>query len=57
MSEYRFVEQPFLTQLQALGWDVINQGEGIPTDPAASHRTEFREVVLMYDYKQSINMP
>ena len=35
MSEYRFVEKPFLTQLQALGWEVIDQGEGIPKDPAA----------------------
>lgn len=46
MSEYRFVEQPFLTQLTALGWEVIDQGEGIPKDPAASHRADFREVVL-----------
>jgi len=36
MSEYRFVEEPFLSQLAALGWDIIDQGEGIPRDPAAS---------------------
>ena len=38
MSEYCFVEKPFLTQLQALGWEVIDQGEGIPKDPMSSHR-------------------
>ncbi|MCI0507108.1 MAG: hypothetical protein L0Z73_13505 [Gammaproteobacteria bacterium] len=27
MSEYRFAEKPFLTQLEALGWEVIDQGE------------------------------
>lgn len=26
MSEYRFVERPFLTQLEALGWTVVDQG-------------------------------
>lgn len=55
MSEYRFVEQPFLTQLTALGWEVIDQGEGIPKDPAVSHRTDFREVVLKDIFKQSVS--
>lgn len=30
MSEYKFVEEPFLDQLHDLGWKVIDQGEGIP---------------------------
>ena len=55
MSEYRFVEKPFLTQLQALGWEVIDQGEGIPKDPATSHRTDFREIVLKEVFKQNIS--
>ena len=46
MSEYLFVEKPFLDQLAALGWDVIDQGTGIPTDPTKSLRTSFREVIL-----------
>jgi type I restriction enzyme R subunit len=54
MSEYRFVEKPFLIQLHALGWEVIDQGEGIPKDPAVSHRSDFREVVLKEVFKQSI---
>ena len=47
MSEYHFVEKPFLDQLRALGWQVIDQGHGaIPSDPAASLRTSFRQLVL-----------
>ena len=35
MSEYFHVEKPFLDQLAALGWKVIDQGQGfIPSDPA-----------------------
>lgn len=55
MSEYNFVEKPFLTQLKALGWKVIDQGEGIPKDPTVSHRTDFREVALKETFKQSVS--
>ena len=41
MSEYTEVEQPFLQQLQALGWDVIDQGQDIPSDPSKSLRPDF----------------
>ncbi|QYK47939.1 MAG: type I restriction endonuclease subunit R [Phycisphaeraceae bacterium] len=50
MSEYRYVERPFLDQLAALGWVVIDQGEGVPIDPAASLRTDFREVVIKGEF-------
>ena len=33
MSDYRYTEKPFLTQLQALGWAVTDQGAGIPARP------------------------
>ena len=46
MSEYKFVEKPFLDQLHQLGWDTIDQGQTFPTDPAPSLRTSFREVFL-----------
>jgi type I restriction enzyme R subunit len=46
MSEYKFVEKPFLDQLYQLGWDIIDQGQTYPTDPAVSLRTSFREVFL-----------
>ncbi|MFW2372640.1 MAG: type I restriction endonuclease, partial [Gammaproteobacteria bacterium] len=55
MSEYIFVEKPFLDQLEALGWEVIDLGEGIPGDPASSHRDDFREVVLKNIFKTSVS--
>ncbi|SEA16537.1 type I restriction enzyme, R subunit [Desulfuromusa kysingii] len=54
MSEYKFVEKPFLDQLEALGWIIVNQGEGIPGDFAGSLRTDFREVTLKAVFKQSV---
>ena len=38
MSEYKIIEKPFLDQLEALGWQVIDQGEGIPQDWSKSPR-------------------
>ncbi len=47
MSEYTEVELPFLQQLAAQGWTVVDQGcANIPQDPAASLRASFREWLL-----------
>ena len=46
MSEYQFVERPLLKQLESMNWTVIDQGSGIPKDPARSLRTDFREWLL-----------
>lgn len=46
MSEYTEVEQPFLQQLAAQGWTVIDQGAGVPQAPAPSLRASFREWLL-----------
>lgn len=54
MSEYTKVEQPFLTQLKALGWNIIDQGTGIPGDPTQSCRTSFRELVLKSVFKENV---
>ena len=55
MSEYRFVENPFLNQLAELGWTVIDQGVGvIPSDPAPSLRTSFREWLLPDVFRASV---
>ncbi|GAB4181375.1 MAG: HsdR family type I site-specific deoxyribonuclease [Wenzhouxiangellaceae bacterium] len=55
MSEYRHVEKPFLDQLAALGWQVIDQGQGrIPSDPAKSLRTSFREWFLPEVFRHAI---
>jgi len=47
MSEYIHVEKPFLDQLGALGWKIVNQRRGmIPSDPAKSLRSRFRKSIL-----------
>jgi len=55
MSEYLHVEKPFLDQLAALGWQVIDQGHSlIPSDPVASLRTSFREYLLPEVFRSSV---
>lgn len=55
MSEYSLVEKPFLDQLAALGWQVIDQGVGIiPSDPALSQRTSFREWLLPEVFRRAV---
>ena len=46
MSEYSEVELPFLQQLAALGWTVIDHGAGVPVDPGPSLRANFRQWLL-----------
>lgn len=55
MSEYRHVEKPFLDQLAALGWTVIDQGQGfIPSDPSKSLRGGFREWILPDVFRDAV---
>jgi type I restriction enzyme R subunit len=42
MSETTEIERPFLQQLAAQGWTVIDQGPGVPQAPAASLHEGFR---------------
>jgi type I restriction enzyme R subunit len=54
MSEYTEVEQPFLQQLQALGWNIIDQGQDIPSDPVKSLRPDFRHWLLSEVFNRSV---
>jgi len=54
MSEYLHVEKPFLDQLGTLGWKVINQGQGIPSDPPKSLRSGFRECLLPEVFREAV---
>ena len=59
MSEYTFVEKPFLDQLKQLDWNVIDQGPAFPTDPTKSLRANFREILLrdiFFNSVRSINV-
>ena len=56
MSEYLHVEKPFLAQLATLGWTVIDHGQGmIPSDPATSLRTHFREWLLPDVFRKAVS--
>ena len=56
MSEYLHVEKPFLDQLAALSWTVIDQGQGfIPSDPTKSLRTSFREWFLPQVFSDAVH--
>jgi len=54
MSEYTEVEQPFLHQLQDLGWEIVDQGPDIPSDPSKSLRLNFRQWLLPEVFTQSV---
>jgi type I restriction enzyme R subunit len=55
VSEYLYVEKPFLDQLGGLGWKVIDQGQGIiPSEPAASLRSNFRECILPEVFRSAV---
>ena len=54
MSEYTEVEQTFLAQLQGLGWQVIDRGQEIPSDPTKSLRQHFRQWLLPEAFNQAI---
>ena len=41
MRERSEVEQPFLQQLAAQGWTVVEQGAGVPQDAAMTIRMPF----------------
>lgn len=55
MSEYTHVEKPFLDQLSALGWKVLDHGQAtIPSAPATSLRTGFREWILPTVFRDAV---
>lgn len=55
MSEYFHVEKPFLDQLAALGWTVVDQGHAfIPSDPDVSLRGSFREWLLPEVFRNAV---
>ena len=55
MSEYQFAEKPLLNQLANMGWRVIEQPSGVPSDTTKSLRTSFREVVIKSEFIKSVN--
>ena len=54
MAEYINVEKPFLDKLHQLGWQVFDQGIGVPQEPKKSLRENFKQVLLPKVFKDSI---
>jgi type I restriction enzyme, R subunit len=54
MAEYINVEKPFLEKLRLIGWQVIDQGLGVPQEPAKSLREHFKQVLMPQVFKDSI---
>ena len=54
MSEYTEVEQPFLAQLAAQGWTVIDQGPQLPQAAGPSLRTSFRPWWLPDVFREAV---
>lgn len=54
MSEYSEVEQPFLQQLAAQGWTVVDQGPQLPQDAAPSLRPSFRPWWLPGVFREAV---
>lgn len=54
MAEYINIEKPFLDKLRQLGWQVIDQGVGVPQEPEKSLRENFKQVLLPKVFKDSI---
>lgn len=54
MAEYINVEKPFLDKLRQLGWQVIDQGMGVPQEPQKSLRDNFKQVILPDVFKASV---
>lgn len=55
LSEYTEVEQPFLQQLEGLGWTSVDQGSDIPHDPALSLRQNFRQWILPEVFNSAVS--
>lgn len=55
MSEYSLVERPFLEQLASEGWVVVDNGIGMPENPALTLRENFRQFILPEVFNKAVN--
>ena len=54
MSEYSSVEKPFLQKLKEIGWNVIDQKQGIPENPTDSLRTNFNDWAIKSIFSEKV---
>ncbi len=54
LSELKYVEEPFLRQLERLGWSILRAGEEGKGDPAITFRDGFNEVIIEKKLRESL---
>lgn len=54
LNEKEYVEEPFLRQLERLGWTILRAGEEGKGNPAVTFREEFHEVVIEKKIEQAL---
>jgi len=53
-SELKYVEEPLLQQLEALGWTVLRLDDSDKHDPEKSFRTSLSEVIIVKKLKEAL---
>lgn len=53
-TELKYVEEPLLQQLKALGWDVLALDDSDKHDPEKSFRTSLAEVIIVKKLKEAL---
>lgn len=54
LNELQYVEEPFLRQLERLGWTVLRAGEAGKGDPSITFREGFNEVIIEKRLRESL---
>lgn len=54
LNELQYVEEPFLRQLERLGWSILRAGEAGKGDPSVTFREGFNEVIIEKKLKESL---
>jgi len=54
LNEKEYVEEPFLRQLERLGWTILRAGEAGKGDPAVTYREGFYEVIIEKELRTAL---
>ena len=54
LNEKEYVEEPFLRQLERLGWKILRAGDEGKGDPTVTFREGFNEVILEKKLRESL---
>lgn len=54
LNELEYVEEPFLRQLERLGWSILRAGEAGKGDPSITFREGFNEVIIEKRLRESL---